>query len=291
MAYNAYSSYDPAVQGYLTQAAASGAWSGRPFVSVEQSSLQQASDWGRHQQKKDIEWANQQRMTDPSYWAQAFGMGSGSGGGGYSQPAYEDTAAQYRTRLNALLDNPDSIANTGAYKFAFNQGQEAVNRNLAAKGLLKSGNRLSELTKFGQGLASQQYGAETDRLANLVNTTRAGDISKYGTESSAAAARYGVEQQGQNQLKALMMKYVLDSMQKPTQYGFGGGGRSSGGGGSSGSNDTIIDGVNYGDRSSYANPLGTWIGVPGSQTIYGDDGTKKDLYENSLTGKQEWRYR
>jgi len=286
MAYNAYSSYDPAVQGYLTQAAASGAWSGRPFVSVEQSSLQQASDWGRHQQKKDIEWANQQRMYDPSYWAQALGMGSGSGGG-VGKPVYVDTAGAYRTRLNSLMNNPDSISNTGAYKFAFNQGNEAVNRNLAAKGLLKSGNRLSELTKFGQGLASQQYGAEFDRMSNLVNTTRAGDISKYGADANL----YGTELQGQNQLKALMMKYVLDSMQKPTQYGFGGGGRSSGGGGSSGSNDTIIDGVNYGDRSSYANPLGMWTGVSGSQTIYGDDGSKKDLYENSLTGKQEWRYR
>ena len=131
------------------------------------------------------------------------GGGSGSGGGGVGAPQYQDTAAQYRTRLNTLMDNPDSIANTGAYKFAFNQGNEAVNRNLAAKGLLKSGNRLAELTKFGQGLASQQYGAEFDRMANLTNATRAGDISKYGADANL----YGQELQGQNQLKALMMKH------------------------------------------------------------------------------------
>lgn len=163
-----------------------------------------------YNQRQAIEWANQQRMTDPSYWMQAFGMGSGSGGGGVGAPQYQDTAAQYRTRLNALLDNPDSIANTGAYKFAFQQGNEAVNRNLAAKGLLKSGNRLAELTKFGQGLASQQYGAEFDRMSNLVNTTRAGDISKYGADANL----YGQELQGQNQLKALMMKSALDMAQK-----------------------------------------------------------------------------
>lgn len=161
-----------------------------------------------YNQRQAIEWANQQRMTDPSYWAQAFGMGSGSGGG-VGKPVYVDTAGAYRTRLNSLMNNPDSIANTGAYKFAFNQGNEAVNRNLAAKGLLKSGNRLSELTKFGQGLASQQYGAEFDRMSNLVNTTRAGDISKYGADANL----YGQELQGQNQLKALMMKSALD-MQK-----------------------------------------------------------------------------
>lgn len=161
-----------------------------------------------YNQRQAIEWANQQRMTDPSYWAQAFGMGSGSGGG-VGKPVYVDTAGAYRTRLNSLMNNPDSIANTGAYKFAFNQGNEAVNRNLAAKGLLKSGNRLAELTKFGQGLASQQYGAEFDRMANLTNATRAGDISKYGADANL----YGTELQGQNQLKALMMENAM-KMQK-----------------------------------------------------------------------------
>ena len=163
----------------------------------------------RADQMREIEWANRQRMYDPSYWAQAFGMGSGSGGG-VGKPVYVDTAGAYRTRLNSLMDNPDSIANTGAYKFAFQQGNEAVNRNLAARGLLKSGNRLAELTKFGQGLASQQYGAEFDRMANLTNATRAGDISKYGADANL----YGTELQGQNQLKALMMKSALDMAQR-----------------------------------------------------------------------------
>lgn len=179
---------------------------GDPVVNMANAQINQAAN--RNQQRADIEWANQQRMTDPSYWMQAFGMGGGSGGG-VGKPEYADTAGAYRTRLNSLMDNPDSIANTGAYKFAFNQGQEGVNRSLAAKGLLKSGNRLSELTKFGQGLASQQYGAEFDRMSNLVNTTRAGDISKYGADANL----YGQELQGQNQLKALMMKSALD-MQK-----------------------------------------------------------------------------
>jgi len=180
------------------------------YPSQEQTNAFFNNQYALNDKRKAIEWANQQRMTDPSYWMQAFGMGSGSGGGGVGAPQYQDTAAQYRTRLNTLMDNPDSIANTGAYKFAFQQGNEAVNRNLAAKGLLKSGNRLAELTKFGQGLASQQYGAEFDRMSNLVNTTRAGDISKYGADANL----YGTELQGQNQLKALMMKSALDMAQK-----------------------------------------------------------------------------
>ena len=210
---NNYSGWTPEVQSYVNNMGNWRASAGNPAtygdIGHYQANLQDAASINLRRQKEAIEWANQQKMQDPAYWAQAFGMGIGSGGGGVGAPQYQDTAAQYRTRLNTLMDNPDSIANTGAYKFAFNQGNEAVNRNLAAKGLLKSGNRLAELTKFGQGLASQQYGAEFDRMSNLVNTTRAGDISKYGADANL----YGQELQGQNQLKALMMKSALD-MQK-----------------------------------------------------------------------------
>lgn len=202
------SGWSPEVAHYVSSVGS--AQYGLPmYPSQEQIYAQQANQARLEAQSQAIEWANQQRMTDPSYWMQAFGMGSGSGGG-VGKPVYVDTAGAYRTRLNSLMNNPDSIANTGAYKFAFNQGNEAVNRNLAAKGLLKSGNRLSELTKFGQGLASQQYGAEFDRMSNLVNTTRAGDISKYGADANL----YGQELQGQNQLKALMMKSALDMAQR-----------------------------------------------------------------------------
>ena len=209
-----YSGWSPEVQSYVNNMGNWRASAGNPamYGDMGHYAANQSAAQGEnlYRQRQAIEWANQQRMTDPSYWAQAFGMGSGSGGGGVGAPQYQDTAAQYRTRLNTLMDNPDSIANTGAYKFAFQQGNEAVNRNLAARGLLKSGNRLAELTKFGQGLASQQYGAEFDRMANLTNATRAGDISKYGADANL----YGTELQGQNQLKALMMKSALDMAQR-----------------------------------------------------------------------------
>lgn len=211
MTQNPFGSYDPAIQAYLNQASSNrqymGGFSGDSVQRAQQLAQMNANNTRVTDLQKDIEWANRQRMTDPAYWMKAFGMSGGGGqsGGDYS---YQDTAGAYRTRLNSLMDNPDSISNTGAYKFAFNQGSEAVNRNLAAKGLLKSGNRLSELTKFGQGLASQQYGSEMDRLSNLVSTTRAGDIGKYSADTS----RYGVEQQGRNQLAGIMMQAAMNQM-------------------------------------------------------------------------------
>ena len=174
-----------------------------------------------HNRQQAIEWANQQRMSDPSYWANAFGLASGGSWNTPYQYSYEDTAAPYYARLNALLDNPDSIANTGAYKFAFKQGNEAINRNLAAKGLLKSGNRLSALTEFGQGLASQQYGAEVDRLAGIAQGRRTGDIGKY----QADTGRYSADVQGQNQLKAILMNSMMDRQKRymaPGEHQVGG---------------------------------------------------------------------
>ena len=72
------------------------------------------------------------------------------------------------SRLRALLDNPDSVQQSAAYKFRVNQGQEALQRSLGAKGLLNSGNRLMELTKYGQDMASQEYDAQYGRLGNLL---------------------------------------------------------------------------------------------------------------------------
>lgn len=102
-----------------------------------------------------------------------FGTG-GNGGGGSGAPTvntsnrFEAGLSDAELRLKNLLDNPDSIQQTAAYKFRVNQGQEALQRQLAAKGMLNSGNRLMELTKYGQDMASQEYDAQYGRLGNLL---------------------------------------------------------------------------------------------------------------------------
>lgn len=73
----------------------------------------------------------------------------------------------YGVKLKSLMDNPASIQQTAAYKFRVGQGQEALQRALGARGLLNSGNRLSELTKYGQDMASQEYDNQVNRLTNI----------------------------------------------------------------------------------------------------------------------------
>ena len=75
---------------------------------------------------------------------------------------------QYQNQLNQLLQDPSKVQQTGGYQFAVDQGNQAINRSAAAKGMLNSGNVLAELDKYGQGMGAQQYDTETNRLAQLM---------------------------------------------------------------------------------------------------------------------------
>jgi len=116
------------------------------------------------------------RANSKARFEQMFGLlGGAYDGSGKSPLTGEYVDAE--TRLSSLLDDPDSIKQTGAYKFRLGQGQEALQRSLGARGLLGSGNRLTELTKYGQDMASQEYDNQFGRLANL--------LGKKGQERTA----------------------------------------------------------------------------------------------------------
>lgn len=51
-----------------------------------------------------------------------------------------------------------------SYKWRLEQGMTNLGRSQAAKGMLGSGNMAAELLSFGQGMASQEYGAQFNRL-------------------------------------------------------------------------------------------------------------------------------
>lgn len=109
---------------------------------------------------------------------------------------------------NALgLNGADgNAAATGAfqagpgYQFALDQGTQAALRGASASGMLNSGNTLTALAGYGQGLANQEYGSWLDRLNGASNQgmqAAAGQAAGYGAKSElyqgTADQRLGLE--------------------------------------------------------------------------------------------------
>lgn len=69
------------------------------------------------------------------------------------------------------------------YQFSFDQGQQAIDRSAAARGILNSGATAKALDRFGTGLADQEYGNYFARLQSLAN------LGQTATNSSNSAAQ------------------------------------------------------------------------------------------------------
>ena len=160
----------------------------------------------RSQAQQDLDWADSQsddggsgiQFGAPAPAAPAAGTGSEMFNSGAATSAINTLSApmaeksygnQYEQRLASLLDNPDSINQSAAYKFRVGQGQEALQRSLGARGMLNSGNRLMELTKYGQDMGSQEYGAQADRLSSLTSMQNQANIGMRGADTAAYGAQ------------------------------------------------------------------------------------------------------
>lgn len=104
------------------------------------------------------------------------------------------TSNPYEQRLQELVNNPNSISDSNAYKFRFNQGQQAAERGAAAKGMLGSGNTLAALAQYGQGMASDEYGNEVSRLGALSGQRDQYNLGLKGLANSEYGLRAGTDQ-------------------------------------------------------------------------------------------------
>jgi hypothetical protein len=90
------------------------------------------------------------------------------------------------------------------YQFRLDQGNQAVQRSAASRGLLASGATVKAIDRYSQGLASSEYNNFSDRLAqiagfgqNATNATvaagenaTAGIVGAYGRAGDARASSY-----------------------------------------------------------------------------------------------------
>ena len=61
---------------------------------------------------------------------------------------YKPYVTSTQGRITSLLDDPDSVKQSAAYKFRLGQGIEGVNSSLAASGMLGSGNGLDAINEY-----------------------------------------------------------------------------------------------------------------------------------------------
>lgn len=92
---------------------------------------------------------------------------------------YQQTGQQANSQLSALLGlgGPEAsqsamsaLTSTPGYQFRFNQGQTALERNLAAQGLSNSGAAQKAITDYGQGQAQQSYQDAINNYLGVSNT-------------------------------------------------------------------------------------------------------------------------
>ena len=91
-------------------------------------------------------------------------------------------------QYEGAIQDPNQYIQSPGYNWLQEQGVSAIDRGAAARGKLDSGQNQKDLMRFGQGLASQDYGNYLSRLENLMNQyTR---TSQMGQNAASQTAGY-----------------------------------------------------------------------------------------------------
>ena len=113
----------------------------------------------------------------------------------YTAPAGLDPSAyQFQAPGAFRAPTPDEAAQDPGYQFRLSQGTQAITGNAAARGLLQSGATAQALTRYGQDLASQEYGnvytRQTQEYLNKYNQQMQQNQLAYGRALAANTDAY-----------------------------------------------------------------------------------------------------
>ena len=109
----------------------------------------------------------------------------------------KDPSNGYADQLKTLMNGQFSTSDP-SYQWRFDQGQKAVERSVAARGLLNSGNAAIELQQYGQGMASQEYGAQFNRTLSAMGASESAFQASYNRLAELAGMTTGMQANSQN---------------------------------------------------------------------------------------------
>ena len=128
------------------------------------------------------------------------------------QQPFLQTGTEFFNRLAALQrGGPEAPMNflqmDPGYGFRLGEGLKALERSAAARGGLMSGATGKALTRYGQDLASQEYGNAYNRLASLANVgpQAAGVMSNLGQTYATNVGNIGMRQ-GETAANAMLSR-------------------------------------------------------------------------------------
>ena len=101
----------------------------------------------------------------------------------------------YDQRLQQMM-NGTFAPDDPSYQWRVQQGMTNLGRSQAAKGMLGSGNMAAELLAYGQGMASQEYGAQFNRLLAASQNATAQYTNAYSVLNQMMQQQQGQQQQG-----------------------------------------------------------------------------------------------
>lgn len=189
----------------------------------------------------------------------------------------------YQNQLRTLVSDPGSMTSSPYYQFALNQGLNSLQR----KGTVRSGNKLAELVKYGEGVASQGYFNQAGLLSTLSGATT-------GSPAAAGMAYSGAYNRSQDQRQQAASQKAYQGGGGYPSYGGGGndseiwnpiastGYDSHGiyrGGGSFGTSSG--GGGGYLPSGGYSSGGGSYEFAPETSYDYGGGGGYTDYYASS----------
>lgn len=126
----------------------------------------------------------------------------------------QTASATGRPDMSAFTESPD-------YQFNLQQGQQAVDRSLAARGRALSGAGVKEGERFASGLASREYGSFVDRLLAAAGLGTTG-VTTSANAGMTSAGQIGAAQIGAGNTRASAYMTGAEGINNSIQGGISG---------------------------------------------------------------------
>jgi hypothetical protein len=115
----------------------------------------------------------------------------------YAQPTQQTSGATPTTASTTPQDRYGGFYASPGYQFRLDEGTRALDRSAAARGMLLSGAQVKAQTRYGQGVASDEFNSYANRLAAIAglgqtaNQNVSGAAGQYGVNAANAAMNTG----------------------------------------------------------------------------------------------------